>query len=141
MFTWGALKPGRVPTGSSPTAKDVGPCIQSLTDSPLPAHHPFWSWHPEPSAEAKGSSGAKSSAAVPGQGAAAWVQPGVGSNGSYVPFGDRPLLSLDAALQGDATAPLSRVGEAPAASTASKQRDSSGNGEEGWISPLFWVNL
>lgn len=136
MFTWGALKPGRVPTGSSSTAKNVGPCIQSLTDSPLPAHHPFWSWHPEPSAEAKGSSGAKSSAAVPGQGAAAWVQPGVGSNGSYVPFGDRPLLSLDAALQGDATAPLSRVGEHPLPAQPPSRETAQGMGKRDGFLPF-----
>ena len=71
MFTWGALRPGRVPTGSSSTSKNVGPCVHPLSDSLFPAHHLFWHWHLEPSAQAKGSSGAKSSAAVPGHGTAA----------------------------------------------------------------------
>jgi len=106
MFTSGALKLGRVTTGSSSTSKNVSPCVHPLSDSPFPAHPPFQRWHLAPGAWAKGTSGAKSSAAVPDCSLARAAM--------SLMFPSRtPLLSLDAALRGDATAPLSGVEEHP----------------------------
>lgn len=130
MFTWDALKSDRVPASSSSTSKNVGPCVRALNDSPFPASHPFWHWYFEPSAQAKGSSSAKSSAAVPGHHTAAWLQPGAGSNGSYVPFRDAFAVFGCCPARGCHSS-FVQGRRAPTTSAASEQGDSPGDGGEG----------
>lgn len=81
-FTRGALKPGRVPLFCLCIQK-CWPCVHP--EMLFPAHHPFRCWHHEPGAQAKDSSGAKDTAAVPGHGTAARL---AGQCRAHLPFRD-----------------------------------------------------